>query len=109
MSVIIGMERLPTLEILGKEWAYNIFDSSRAKDLIRIVKNLKATKDSTLLRDIKSFIAEVFIEGVALVQAIEAIYKDNSVLWTDAFVQIITEIKNPKIMALQAGIDKLEG
>lgn len=109
MAVVIGKQRLPSLEILGREWAYNIFESSRAKDFIKVVGVLKKTKDATLIRDIKSAIAEIFVEGVQLVKEINAVYGDNAFLWTDALLQILEEIKNPKLKDLSFEIEKLKG
>lgn len=109
MSVAIGQERLPSLEILGREWAYDIYSPEKAEKYIKLVKVLKKTKDSTLIRDIKTAISDIFVEGVELVQEISKYYGENQFLWCDALVQIINEIKSPKIKALQEEITQLKG
>lgn len=107
MAVVIGLERLPSIEILGKDWQYNVFASDCADKLINIVKSLKASKPETVVRDCKKAISLIFVEGVDLVKQIDAIYKDNPALWTDALVQVINEVKNPKIKAVEEEIERL--
>lgn len=109
MAIIIGLERLPKLSILGRDWEYNVFASESANKLKKIVSSLQSTKPSTIIRDCKQAISLIFVEGVELVEQIDAIYKDNVVLWVDALVQIINEIQNPKIKAVEEEIERLKG
>jgi hypothetical protein len=110
--IVVGLERLPTLEILGKEYPYDASSSSVIKKLEELSDNVKPELDSAV-ETCKEFTTTLFCGDPEPAQRIAEVYKDSALLWIDAILQMaqfITPTRARKVIdritALKRAADK---
>ena len=102
--IAIGRDRLPTLEILGKEYPYDM----SSKESLERLKNMDAGGAlDTVVTACKAFITSVFCGNTEPAERIAEVYKDSVMLWLDASVQIGEYVVNPNIKALNDRVANL--
>lgn len=112
-KIVIGLERLPTLEIMGKEYPYDI-SSEAALERLQNIDAHKAADGAagatlgSVVDACKEFMTTVFCGDTEPVERIAAVYKDSALLWLDAAAQIGKFAGDPKITALSEKIGTLK-
>lgn len=99
-KIVIGLDRLPTLEILGKEYPYDASSPSVIKKLEELSGDVKPELDSAVKACIE-FTTTLFCGNPEPAQRIAEVYKDSALLWIDAIIQMaqfITPTKARKVI-----------
>jgi len=95
-KIVIGAERLPTLEILGKEYPYDASSQTVLSRLEELSAGIKPTLASSI-DACKEFITLLFCGDPEPAARIAEVYKDSALLWIDVVVQLMEHI-NPASM-----------
>lgn len=93
--IIIGADRLPTIEILGTEYPYDVTSPATLARLEEIVNKIDPSIEGVI--DLcKTFYTTVFCGNEEPAERIGAVYKDSAWLWLDAVAQLTPFILSPK-------------
>ena len=97
--IIIGAERLPTIEILGKEYPYDVTSATVLKKLKSLTGQIDPTTDGCV-QLCREFYTALFNGDPEPAERIGEIYKDSAWLWADAVVQLTPFVLTPKLKTL---------
>jgi len=90
-KITVGKDRLPTLEILGKEWPYDVTRVGLLEQLDRIQK-IDLRDDGLDLGSVvelyAGFIRAVFCDNDELIKELREVIGDSLQLWADVAVQV---------------------
>lgn len=103
-KIVIGAERLPTLEILGQEYPYDASSATVIKKLEDISQNIKPGLDE-VVNACKQFTTALFCDNPEPAERIAEVYKDSALLWIDAILQMSQFITPARARAV---IDKVK-
>lgn len=106
-KIVIGFERLPTLEILGKEYPYDASSEKIQKELEELSGKINPTF-SGVIDVCKQFITLMFCGNEEVAQRIEEVYGDRALLWIDAIIQMTDYLGAPRIKGIMERTAKLK-
>lgn len=90
-KITVGKDRLPTLEVLGKEWPYDVTRVGLLEQLDRIQK-IDLRDDGLDLNSVvelyAGFIRAVFCDSDELIKELREVVGDSLQLWADIAVQV---------------------
>jgi hypothetical protein len=95
-KIVIGLDRLPTLEVLGVEYPYDITSQTALDKLEEIANSVDVVSMDKVVDLYKQFIKLTFCNNQKVVDEIEKVYGDSLQLWADAAIQVAGYIQNPK-------------
>jgi len=97
--IISKEERLPTLEILGKEYCYDVSSISKIEKLKVLSRNIDKS-DEGVINACKEFITLMFCDNEEPVKKMAEIYEDSMVLWLDCIGQLMPYVEMPRVKSI---------
>jgi hypothetical protein len=85
--IISKKDRLPTLEVMGTEYPYDISDSDTLAKLKELAETIDGTGDG-VVSACKKFVTAFFCDNAEVVAKIEPEYKKSVALWVDVVGQL---------------------
>jgi len=90
-KIVIGAERLPTIEILGKDYPYDASSQTVLSRLEELSAGIEPRLDSAI-DACKEFVTLLFCGNPEPAARIAEIYKDSALLWIDVVVQLMEHL-----------------
>jgi hypothetical protein len=97
--IISKKDRLPTLEVMGTEYPFDISDSDTLARLKELAETVEGTGDG-VVDACKRFVTTFFCDNEEVVQKIEPEYKKSVALWVDVVGQLAPFCQDMKIKSV---------
>lgn len=106
-KLIIGADRLPTIEILGVEYPYDATDIDALAKLEELANGMQKDMPG-VAQACKDFVTVLFCGNEEPAKKISGVYGKSVTLWLDVIAQLGPMIVTPKVKAVTDRIDSLK-